>query len=313
MNRYAVMVDSSCNLPRDLIASLGILCIPNRVQIGGKLLIDTGDTAQATAFYSTGFDNGKVHAEIIPASPEDYLEMVKQHAILECDHLLLLTPQRNLSVLYQHANKGLVSIATASMEQRLKSGRKETMKVEIVDSQSVFSPHGLVAWEAALALREGLDMAETRARLSALAPQVHGYFVVDNVKYIYHRARDERDKPNALLFAVGNVMDIKPIVRRRQGQSDTVDKIRGFDAAVLKLLERIKRLIEDGQLTRPRVVVSYAGPLAELQTLPGYMALARSAHAAGTELALSVMSYSCGVFMGARALAIGLAAQEHPF
>ncbi len=292
---------------------LGIICIPNQVQVGSSFLADDGNVQRAVAFYANGFDNGKVQAEIIPVAPEAYLDMVKTRAVLECDHLLLLTPLRDLSQLYQNANKGLVNIATGTMDERMKVGRKEIMRVDVEDSRNLFSPHGLMAWEAALAINAGKTMAEVRKGLATLATQAMGYFVVDNVKYIYNRARDARDKPNAMLFAVGSVLDIKPIVRRQGTVSDTVAKVRGFDAASMRLMNRITRLITDGSLTVPRMVVSYSGPLEALQAVPGFANMELTARQAGVEIAKSVMSLSGGVFMGAGSLAVGLAAKPHTF
>jgi DegV family protein with EDD domain len=313
MNKYAVMVDSGCNLPRALVDKLGMIWISNQVQVGAEMLADDGDATRAAAFYANGFDNGKIHADIVPVAASAYLELVKARAIRECDHLLLLAPLRELSQLYQNAHSGLVSIATSSMDERMKIGRKEIMKIDIEDTRNLFSAHGLTAWEAALAIQAGKSMDEVRKHVAQVSSQAMAYFVANNVKYIYNRARDSKDKPNAMLFAVGSVLDIKPIVVRQGTNSDTVAKVRGFDAAAKRLMERIARLIQERTLTVPRIVVSYSGPLSDLQAVPGFTALEITAQNAGVEIAQSVMSLSCGMFMGSGSLAIGLAAQPHMF
>jgi fatty acid-binding protein DegV len=313
MSANALMVDSSCNLSIELMDSLGIICVPNQLQIGANLLADDRDTQRALQFFQSDFDNGKVAAEIIPAAPEAYLQTVREHAAMQCDNLLILAPLRDLSKLYENANKGLVSVASACLEVRKTHGRKEIMRVDVDDSRNLFSPHGLVAWEAALAIRSGMAMPQVRKHVAAMAAHTMGYYAVRNVKYIYNRARDSRDKPNALLFAVGSVLDVKPIVRRQGMESVTVAKVRGFEAAAQRTFDRITGLIEENMLIVPRIVVSYSGDLQELQALPGFARMMQAAVSAKVKIASSVMSLSGGVFMGAGSLAIGIAAKPHSF
>ncbi len=313
MTSNALMVDSSCNLPKELMDSLGIICVPNQLQIGDTLLADDRDTQRTLQFFQSDFDNGKVEAEIIPAKPEAYLEIVKSRAAMQCDNLLILTPLRDLSKSFENANKGLVSVASACLEIRKTHGRKEIMRVDVEDSRNLFSPHGLVAWEAALAIRSGMAMPQVRRHVAAVAAHAMGYYTIRNVKYIYNRARDSRDKPNALLFAVGSVLDVKPVVRRQGMESLTVAKVRGFEAAAQRTFDRIARLIEENMLIVPRVVVSYSGDLKELQALPGFDRMMQAAVGAKVKIATSIMSLSGGVFMGAGSLAIGIAAKPHSF
>jgi DegV family protein with EDD domain len=313
MPDLAVMIDASCDLPPSLIDSLNILCVPNTVQIGASTLSDDRNPEQAIAFFQREFDTGKEPADVLPPSVQAYHDAVKEHAVLRCDELLILTPLSELSKLHEQAHAATVSIATASLEQRMAVGRKTIFKVDIQDSRSLFAAHGIVGWEAAVAIRAGKSMAEVVDYTKRVASHATGYYVVDNLRYIFSRARDNRDKPNAFMFALGNVLDVKPIIRRRGNDSQPVAKVRGYDAARARALARVERLITERQLLVPRVLLAYAGDPAALEEVAEFRALRSAATEHKVQLAVAPMSMSGGLFMGRKALTIGLVAKAHDF
>jgi DegV family protein with EDD domain len=313
MPDIALLIDASCDLPPQLIEELNIICVPNTVQIGASTLQDDRDQARAIEFFQREFDTGKDPADVLPPSVEAYHNAVKDHAVLRCDELLILTPLSELSKLHEQAHAATVSIATASLEKRTAAGRKNIFKVDIQDSRSLFAAHGIVGWEAAVAIRAGKSMAEVVDYTKRVASHAMGYYVVDNLRYIFSRARDSRDKPNALMFAVGNMLDVKPVIRRRGNDSQTVAKVRGYDAALARVLARVEKLIADKQLLVPRVLLSYAGDPAVLDEVAEYRALRATAQEQRVHIATAPMSMSGGLFMGRKAMTIGLVAKPHDF
>jgi DegV family protein with EDD domain len=313
MPDLALLIDASCDLPPSLMEELNILCVPNTVQIGAGTLMDDRDPQRAIEFFQREFDTGKDPADVLPPTVEAYHNAVKNQAILRCDELLILTPLSELSKLHEQAHTATVNIATSSLDARMAAGRKSIFKVDIQDSRSLFAAHGVVGWEAGVAIRAGKSMAEVVDYTKRVASHAMGYYVVDNLRYIFSRARDSRDKPNALMFAVGNMLDVKPVVRRRGNDSQTVAKVRGYEAALARVLTRVTRLVTEKQLLVPRVLLAYAGDPQTLESVAEYRELTEAAREHHVHLVTAPMSMSGGLFMGRRAMTIGLVARPHDF
>lgn len=309
----ALMVDASCDLPVELIAQLGIICVPNQVALGEQTILDDRQNRHTHRFFESGFDTGRAPADTIPTPPDAYMQRLREHAMLQCDELLILSPLRELSRTYENAHAGTVNAATSLYEERRKAGRKQVFRVSVSDSRSLFAPHGLMAWEAALKMREGANLEQVKAHIEKIAPFAMGYYAVDNLRYIVSRARDKRDKPSAVMFAIGTLLDVKPVVRRQGMESTSVAKVRGFPACANRVFERVGRLIKEGRLVVPRVVIAYGGDPAKLVQFDEYAKLQDIARERNVSLAVSCMSMTAGTFMGAGAVSVGLAAQPHEF
>lgn len=309
----AVLVNASCDLPRELMERLAIVCVPNRIRLGDRVLLDDRDAQRATDFFDFEFDSGKAAVEIEQPGPEGYLAAVQQHAVMRCDELLVLTPLRDLAAMYDQVQEGTATVASSSLALRAEGGRKAVFRIHIEDSRSLFTPNGVLAWEAAERLAQGQRMDEVRAAVAQLAPSAMGYYLPDNLKYIASRARDSRDKPSGFALALGSFLDVKPIARRCGVESDTVAKVRGMSAAAERLFGRVQQLVEQRQLLVPKLLVSYGGNPQQLAALPGFAALQSAAAAAKVDLQTSVMSMAAGVFLGRRAVSVGLIAHPHNF
>jgi DegV family protein with EDD domain len=309
----AVLVNASCDLPRELMELLGIICVPNRIGLGERTLLDDRDAQRSIDFFDFEFDTGKAAVEIEQPGPEGYLAAVQQQAVMHCDELLVLTPLRDLAAMYDQVQEGTATVASRSLSMRAEAGRKEVFRIHIEDSRSLFTPNGVLAWEAAERLAQGQRMEAVRAAVNQLAPRAYGCYLPDNLKYIASRARDSRDKPGAFAVALGSFLDVKPIARRCGTEAETVAKVRGMNAAAERLFGRVQQLIEQRQLLVPKLLVSYGGNPEQLAALPGFAALQRTADAAKVQLRTSVMSMAAGVFLGRRAISVGLVAHPHEF
>ncbi len=313
MPDIALMVNASCDLPKDIIDRLPIICVPNRVTLGSQTLIDDRDPTRSLEFFDFEFDSGKEEASIAQPGAEGYLEAVKQYAVLKCDELLVLTPLRDLAQMFDQVVEGTMSVATSALDQRMAAGRRDIFRIHVEDSRSLFAANGVVAWDLAEGMAAGQPMQEVRERAKLLSANAYGYYLANNLRYIVNRARDSRDKPNAMVFALGNWLDVKPIVRRKGSDTGTVAKVRSFDGAASKLFARLAKLIVAGQLITPRILLSYGGSPAALRKLPGFDDLVQTAQDNGVLIAASTMSMSTGLFLGRQALTVGLVAHPHDF
>lgn len=130
-----------------------------------------------------------------------------------------------------------------------------------------------------------------------------------DLQYMRTRTRKRGDNSVSLFSAsVGTMLDIKPILHGRAGNTEPVAKVRGFEAAARKLFLYAAERVKGGLLT-PDVCMSYGGPLEELRALPGYESLRTACAQNGVTLYESVTSMTGMVNLGKGCLIIGFAAE----
>src|SRR5699024_8903010 len=165
--------------------------------------------------------------------------------------------------------------------------------------------------EAVRKINEGASIAEIRNHVTRLVPSLYGYMVPNDLYYIRSRGRKKGDNSIGLFqYAIGSALDIKPVIRARDGETDAISKGRGFEATSKRMLDTATEQIQLG-LKAPTVVVSYGGDPELVRSMPGYAELEQTAQAHNVDLHLTYMSTTAGINVGAGALSVGMDADPH--
>ena len=154
----------------------------------------------------------------------------------------LLSPEKYLKV-FEAAKKNRDSVIVIPLSSKL-SGTyqsallaKEMVEYEdihIIDTnQALIGQRMLV--EYAVSLRDsGKNTKEIVANVSDASGRIRLYAVVDTLKYLIKGGRLSKG-----VGIVGSALHIKPIVALKDGAVSTVDKVRGQDGAMKKLIQII--------------------------------------------------------------------------
>jgi fatty acid-binding protein DegV len=149
-----------------------------------------------------------------------------------------------------------------------------------------------------------LSFGVLRGVIEQLSQQVYGYLVPEDLFYIRHRASKKGEKSIGLLgYHFGSLLDIKPIIGFHRGQSQAVDKERGFDRALIKLFDIARQAIDRGLATRI-INTSYAGDPQVIRRKRAFVDFECYARERGIETLISVMSTAGGINVGPGAFAL---------
>jgi DegV family protein with EDD domain len=233
----AIVVDSSCDLPDELIDEHGMIVVPlqvigdsetyqDRVEIRGAELYDrmrTSDgvfkTSQPTpGAFAQAFDDAKSSASEV------------------------------IGLFISGAVSGTLASARAAADATGFDG------ISIVDSRTASIGLGLLALRAAELAKEGWTAEAIAREIERIRDQSGAMFTVDVFDNLLRSGRVSRGRA-----WLGGLLDIKPILDVNiEGRIVPIDRVRGRDALIPRILEHL-----DARLTpRPkslRMGVAHAG------------------------------------------------------
>lgn len=225
---YVLMTDSDSDLPYELKEKYDIPVVYMPYALDGKEYFD--DLGQ-TIDHKTYFDKMRAGATPVTSAlnEETYLEYFDP--ILREKDLLFIAFSSQLSCTLQ---------AVASAREKLLAKYPER-KFIVVDTLSISAPQTLLVLKAHELYRAGAPIEEVAAWLESNKLRAHGWFTVDDLKYLKRGGRI-----SATAATVGTMLDLKPILTEsREGKLVSADKVRGRRKAITYLVEKSVELIDD--------------------------------------------------------------------
>ena len=311
--RIGIVVDSTCDLPKDFIERHRIVILPVTIRIDDAIQVDYRDPEATLAFLHSHIAERGANAETSPFTVQQIHDLFLERLVIDYDHVFCLTVTRTRSPIYDNAQKASYAILNDYRPIRSAAGNTAPFALRVIDTQNLFCAQAILPVEAVRLREAGEGPAKIRARLEHIAMHTHGYAVPRDLYYIRNRGRAKGDRSVSLLSAaLGTALDIKPILHAYRGDTGPVGKIKGFEPAVQKLFEFAARRVAAGLMT-PTLALCYGGELDEMRAMPGYTALREACEAHGVEVFESVMSLTGMVNVGKGAVVVGFAAEAHAF
>ncbi|MBB5210837.1 DegV family protein [Microbulbifer hydrolyticus] len=291
-----LVVDSGCDLPDEFLRKYQIPVLPHHVSVGKDAFGDQRNPAQMAHFYSLSLVDRSRHVTSGPAD-EDVIEQV----------LSKLQAQGHKDIVVQTINStNSPTFANAqNVAQKLGS---EASKIHVVDSHALFSGQGLLALYTLSLIQRGLNGAQIKSRAEEFGRKVVGYAAIKDVYYLRERGRQKNEKSVSWLKAfMARSLNLHPIVSMTYQGSAVADTVKTYDGCTQRLFELAAEKIRAGQLLMPAIVVSIAGPLKDLEKVPGFKELEALAAEHKVKIYRSVMSLSGGINLGPGTVALAVA------
>lgn len=229
----AVVTDSTCDLPVDLVERLGIRVVPLSVTFGDETLI-SGVTISHHEFYERLASEARLPTTSQPAPAwfeEAYADCVDD------DHDAVV------SVHVSAALSGTVDLA------RNRAG-SAGLPVTVLDSRLVGGALGLAALRAHRVAESGGSVDEVVAEVEAVRDRSLSLLIVDDLAHLKRGGR-----LTGAQAAVGNVLRVKPVLEVTGGRVEVRERTRTWQRA----LDRVADLVVEHAAGRPvDVVVAHA-------------------------------------------------------
>lgn len=279
MSKIKVICDSCGDIPKEFVQRYDITVIPMTLEFGEKSYRDFYDIDSNTFFQMlTETDEVPTTAQV---SSETFLQAFREAAEEGYDTILCFT--------ISSAGSGTFQNACLAKKMFLESGQAD---IEVIDPHTYAYVYGRVAQEAAQWAQEGRTKDEIMQQIKYRLEHHEVAFVVDTLQYLKKGGRI-----NPGVAAIGEILDIKPVLTVRNGLISVEDKIRGkkrVPAKLMKLLEKknitaakevvvlhgscpdiaeeyMDAMMETFQIPRPQL--AEVGPVIGVHTGPGVVAV----------------------------------------
>ncbi len=218
--RVAVVTDSTCDLPSEVVIDRNITVVPLTVMFGDEIFLDQDDIGY-DEFLRRLTDPEQPQPTTSQPSPADLLQAFNR-AAESADEVLGVFVGGGLS--------GTIGQAQAA------AARLDGARVTVLDSRSGSLGLGFQVLRAAELAEAGLALDAIITELRRIQERSGLLLTVDTLKYLKRSGRV--GKARAFL---GSLFDLKPILGLdRDGVVIPVDKVRGREA----LAQRVLRILE---------------------------------------------------------------------
>ncbi len=224
---FAVVTDSTADLPDEWRDSNGIEVVPLKVLFGSETFRDRVDMTDEQ-FFARLAASSKLPTTSAP-SPGEFAEVYGRLA-KDYESCISIHIGRQLSATAEAARIGAQSV--------------EGFRVEVIDSETVTMPMAFLCKVAA----ESASLDEAVAAVKERVPKARVLALLDTLRYLEMGGRLSR--ASAL---IGTMLDLKPLLLVKDREIKPVDRVRTRARAIPRMVEHFR-----GDLPVEHVAVMHA-------------------------------------------------------
>lgn len=228
MSKIMIVTDSCCDLSKETIEELGITVLPFTLTMGGETFREIFDKSTQEVYdLMASSDEIPKHSQISPLTFEETYKKLYDEGYTDV-----------ISVSINSQGSGTYNNSIIGKDDFFENNPEENDKMRIfnIDSKSYTVLYGYPIMEAVKKIRKGASVEEIVAYFDDWFKVSAIYAVPYNLKY----ARKSGRISAAKAFA-GELLGLKPIIEFADGETNTVDKIRGEKNIVPKLVECVEK------------------------------------------------------------------------
>ncbi|MEW6241571.1 MAG: DegV family protein [Chloroflexota bacterium] len=210
-----IVADTTCGLPRDLLARRGIPLVPQVVIFGEDTYHD--DTQLDTAAFLQKLKASPTLPKTAAPEPPLYYPIFEE-AKKKGESVVVVAPTGKAS--------GTVRSAETAAQEF------PGLDVRVVDTQTISCNLGTMVLVADDMAKAGRSADEIVARLNDMIPRGRIYFLVDTLEYLAKGGRIGGAKK-----LLAELLEIKPILQIKDGQVESFEQQRTKKRALARLVE----------------------------------------------------------------------------
>ncbi len=216
MSKIAIVTDSTCSMPKDLVEKYDIHVVP-QVLIWGNESFEDGVNITPSEFYTR-----IKKATVMPSTTQ--VTVASFHDMYQ---MLLAQGYEILSILVSTKLSGTVNSAVQA-----KAMLPPDAPIEIIDSNSVAMAMGFHVLTVARAIEQGANLQEC-VQLAQRAIEHTGiFFAVDTLEFLHRGGRIG----GATRF-MGTLLNFKPILELRDGRVEPAERVRTRRKSLDRIVE----------------------------------------------------------------------------
>lgn len=215
-----IVTDSTCDLPKEVVADLDITVVPLYINVGQRSYLDDIDMSRQE-FYEQ-LPDFEHHPQTASPGPEMFRETYERLAEEGADEILSIHISISLSGTLNTAN--LAAQAT------------DIIPVTVFDSRQLSIGTGFLVEAAAKMAAAGHSLAEIIEALREKTKRTHLFAALDTLEFLRRSGR-----MSWAVSKIGGLLKIKPLLTMNDGDPG-VEKVRTSKRAIQRLIDKLTDL-----------------------------------------------------------------------
>ncbi len=216
MQEIAIITDTDSSIPFDIAARFNIYQVPMTINFGEQSYEAVYAINDADTFRRID-EEGKLPTTAAPA-PGKFIAAFKNAFDAGAQKIICLCVSTEVSGTYNAA-----VTARASFPEH---------EIQVIDSRTLSMGLGYQVLAASEAAAQGASMEEITGILADLQPRIHVYTALSTLKYLAMGGRVSN-----ITAAMGNLLNVKPILTVREGKLDLLERVRTQKKAWERVIE----------------------------------------------------------------------------
>ncbi len=299
--RIAIVTDSTCDLPQDLIFQHNIREVPLRVITQGKVSYDNRYDFDRGEYYKQLLD-GKEQARFEAPTVDEFIQAYKK-ICLEVDAVLSIHESSRLSDTVKNARAAALQAKDSIKKMRSQKNIGIPFQVSVIDSQATSIGTGLIVLRAAEMISRQISFRGLSNALEKLAEQIFFYAVPNEPAYL--RTAKDITKISFLEAGLATFTDTKPIAVIHKGQFKLLEKVKGYDSAIAEASKRLLTQLQEKR-SYEKVGFVYSGNTSRLDEINAVMQTRTELAGMGLGSLIGNMNPTLARYLGPDAVGISI-------
>lgn len=249
MRKYAIVVDTSCEISEEMEKDFKVDFVPFKIDIDNHNFVDD-ENLDLDKFIDTMLASPNPVKTACP-SPGDYQEALEKNA--DAEELFIITISSKLSGSYH----------SACIARDMFLEDHGDKRVHVIDSKSAVSGETIIYLKLVEFLKENLAFDEIVKKINDLVDNIQTLFVLDDLSNLIKNGR--MNKPAGM---IANFLHIKPVMKSVDGEIELHEIARGMNSSLTKLVKAIGNFVAD-TTSKTLVISSVRAPESVEKILDG--------------------------------------------
>ena len=247
MSRIKILTDSGSDITLDQAKEFDIGFIPICFTFDGETVLEDKYDMEPDEFYKRLRESGDV-PKTTQITPTKFTEVFSSYAE-EYDELIVFLLGSNTSGTFQNAFN-----AKNEVEENC------SLKIHLVDTQSLSLGYGYPAIRAAQMVKEGLPSSEIIAKCEAMIKSACTLFAVETLDFLRKGGRIK-----TATAIIGGMLDIRPILAVNDGLVYAIDKVKGEKKVLPKIMDILSPKV--AEMKNPKIFILQADTPEKAETV----------------------------------------------
>lgn len=299
--KIAIVTDSSCDLPQDILYQYNIREVPFKVVIDSTVHYDNHVDLDRESFYSETLRSRQT-IKIEEPSIDDFIQVYKKLAP-NYDAVISIHQSAQLSNTIKNARAAAVQGSETYRKLRAQKNISTQLQIRVLNSKSISIGLGLLVLRAAELLYDEINFTKFANELESLADKIFFHLVPFNLSYL--RNAKNLAKVSMLETSVASALDQKLILTFNKSDVVKQDKFKGFDAALKEMQTQTMNRLQEAR-SFDKVGIVFAGDIREMEQFSPLTSFRMELASSGLGSVVSSLSPSVGIYAGPKAVGVAL-------